>query len=584
VAGAISRVLLNFPTGSNLVSFKLRTGANQTESTDPTTIFNQTTNPWKVTASSTLAQAVTAELNVQVNNPISQIKIDSSSAVQVTPMTSTDNINWIQLPGVTTTQSVTGTTTFVFPTINPDQASNILWVKFILTKQGPDYKDTNAMYNYEFGFNSISFWYNTFQPGSTQSFYSIPLWAADSNGNPIQFSKMALQTCEQVEDSTSISYYLTTSNDPLVPVTTSTLWSPISPIQYSSPQWPTVLDINNIVTYEYPLTSGTITAPVIISYNISGVVTGNNSFKNPASGFYMITSGVLGPVVASGLATSGQRFHAGNPDNYILNYQIDQSVNIDPTSLELFRNVGQQGLVTTSGNNTVRGTQIGWGFDGQNYNCVVLITNPAGVSINFGPTPLVIDGTTVSGQVNLTGATTTTNGIHSVSISPNAWQSIPSGLTTYSGFNNSVSGLDRKLYPFNQKLLIEGYAYPSGFIGDPSIVGGQPYNTGIALFAEYYMKEVSPFDMINNIAPDGFQYFAQDSDIPASHNGAANTAQTVFVVKVDTDINDWLNEQFVLSFKLADQLVKYLRFRADMKTDTPNNTPALANYTIKLGT
>ena len=57
----------------------------------------------------------------------------------------------------------------------------------------------------------------------------------------------------------------------------------------------------------------------------------------------------------------------------------------------------------------------------------------------------------------------------------------------------------------------------------------------------------------------------------------------LFMVKINEDIDDSDNEQFLVRFKAVDQKFKYLRLRADFETEDANLTPMLTSYKIKLG-
>jgi len=54
-------------------------------------------------------------------------------------------------------------------------------------------------------------------------------------------------------------------------------------------------------------------------------------------------------------------------------------------------------------------------------------------------------------------------------------------------------------------------------------------------------------------------------------------------LKIDETNPDFQSEQFMIRFSLINQLRKYLRFRADLKTSNAEVTPALHSYKIKLG-
>ena len=126
-------------------------------------------------------------------------------------------------------------------------------------------------------------------------------------------------------------------------------------------------------------------------------------------------------------------------------------------------------------------------------------------------------------------------------------------------------------------MLIEGYDYGTTYpTNSPKIY------TGVDIFAENIMTQVSIFDIINNIQADNYGAFAFDQDAPDSHTGG-NSPTKVFVLKIDETNPDFQNERFMIRFTLVNQRQKYLRLRADFTTEDTQITPALHSYKIKLG-
>jgi hypothetical protein len=103
------------------------------------------------------------------------------------------------------------------------------------------------------------------------------------------------------------------------------------------------------------------------------------------------------------------------------------------------------------------------------------------------------------------------------------------------------------------------------------------------------MKKISVYDLVNNIQPDDYEKFALDDDLEDSDRlfeGSAATDTTptqVFIVKVDENNSDFLNEEFMIRFKTANTMYKYLRFKAVFQTQNSSVTPFLGNYRIKIG-
>ena len=243
-------------------------------------------------------------------------------------------------------------------------------------------------------------------------------------------------------------------------------------------------------------------------------------------------------------------------------------------TLVLFRNVGAKGLDPTDPTAIVREVQRGWKFEEPWYICVIEVLNPDGMTIDVGDKPIYINDVEYKHKIDgtvLTGKTQTASGIHRIRVHKNNWKHVEPLADDLSTLETADS-----LYPYNHKLLIEGYSYGSNF---PDV---NKIYLGADIFAEIQMKKVSIFDMMRNVAKDNYRLFALDLDAPDTHTGG-NSPTQVFVVKADEESADFQNEHFVIKFTQINQLQRYLRLRADFITEDENITPALHSYKIKLG-
>jgi hypothetical protein len=124
--------------------------------------------------------------------------------------------------------------------------------------------------------------------------------------------------------------------------------------------------------------------------------------------------------------------------------------------------------------------------------------------------------------------------------------------------------------------LIEGYLYGEDF----STTETKIY-TGVDLFAQCRMEQVKIFEFLNQVADTDLNKFAIDFDLINSYDNLY--PNLVFVLKVDENFADALNEQFIIKFKMTDQKYTYLRIRADFQTTDSGLTPVLFSYKMKLG-
>src|SRR5690606_14551581 len=151
----------------------------------------------------------------------------------------------------------------------------------------------------------------------------------------------------------------------------------------------------------------------------------------------------------------------------------------------------------------------GWGFKDPYYYCVIEIQNKDGMTIDVGTSSIIIDDKLYTGLVSnkvLSGKTRTTSGIHTVQVHKNNWLAVQPGYTTL----NDLKAEDY-LYPYNHKLLIEGYQYGNLY---PST--SEKIYLGVNLFAEYLANRISIFDFVGNAAHNDYSIFALDKDIANS--------------------------------------------------------------------
>lgn len=588
--GTFSRIFLEGIDPGTDLSFKVRSTIDFVNRTDAvnselSNIFKQDSRSWWTSIGMRKPNPVTCELTIKLGETpveISKIFIDlhdslESSPMVITPLYSVDNQTYNQIPSNTFTMEVRGSTDFTFSTVEAK------WIKFILVKEGPDSGNQNNIFSYQFGFKEIAIYEQGFSSTSlgdvTQKVISRPRYQLGFDGLAQQFEKLTLETCERIETDTDIKYFVTTSNDPLVPLSALTRWIPVSPLNRASPEYPQLITVG-----EANETIIGINEDMQISYAGTSI---EAAFRNPAESFHLLSqdpsSGEIIDETISVASPTAIRYRFANSEDRLLNYQIklDDSgsgtglgIEINETTMLLFRNVGAKGLNPTVQSSFVRGVQRGWKYEDPYYISVIEILNPDGMSIDVGDKPIWIDDIKYTHRIDgtiLTGKTTTSTGVHTVKVHKSNWKSVISGAADLP----TLRGLDT-LYPYNHKLLIEGYDYGSSFSTSDKIY------LGADIFAETLMRKISIFDLMRNVSKDNYKVYSLDKDAPNTHTGDNNPTK-VFVIKVDEESSDFQNERFVLRFTQINQLQKYLRIRADFTTENEKITPSLHSYKIKLG-
>jgi hypothetical protein len=535
---------------NNLVSVNAASGSSTKY------VVTDARNYWQERVHTNKPAPVSAELKINLGaaTSISRIDLDlhmanQNSTVQITPLYSTDNYNWQQLPISSPTRSVVDKTSFQFAPVSAK------WVKFIFTKAGFD-QAHKGLYVYEFGVDEIAFYNEAFSASGSSLLLSQPLSVLDLDGNVEEFSKVVLEVCEEVPDYTSISYAIGVTNSA---TDEPASYVPIDPLTRTNTTQPTVLDFGDLTAVSL---SGVLT-----SYDPSGAT---SDFINPGQSFTLIQSVSGGTAATVSGLSSAPRYSFLNSNERILDHEVGSGVLIAQNTLEVWRNINLQGSTVK-----VRGYSNGWGFSDPWYKTTVHVGNADGYQVDFGGETVIIDGSPEAGLVSFDP------GRHSVAVHKNNWK-----VVVTSGVSDLASlKVADMLYPYNHRYLVEGLVYPTSYPTTEEKV-----YRGFDIVAEHFMKEVSVFDMLNNVAADDYSRFAIDRDTPDASrqiDGAPATADeqgsnSVFVLKVDESNPDFVNEQFLLKFKSANSLFKYLKLKATLSTTETNITPFLDSYRIKL--
>lgn len=580
-ATTATRIFLNNINPKDHVKFKVRNttdflARNDSQESEITYLFLQTSRSWWTNVIMKNKSAVTCELTVKISDtPIDVSRIDLSlldsveaSPLYITPLYSVDNISFNQLPTNTFTQEVRTSATFAFNTVQAQ------YIKFIMTKRGSDASSSTAStFAYQFGFKSISFFAEGFSADTIQTFYSNPLSVQDQNGNIADFERLTLETCERLETDTTIKYFVTASNDSTVPLGSAT-WFYIEPVQRSQYLAPTIVEIGDA---EDVVIGDTET--VQISYDKAGAA----GFIKPDADFNLLSLSSGDVVESAESASSITRYSFLGECDFILNYQIKDTVytgsgtdafEFNPNKLTVFRNVGEKGLVPSVATNRVRNVLRGWKYEDPYYVTTIEIENPEGIILDVGDQAIIVDDVFYRNKIDktvLTGKTSVQSGIHIIKVHKNNWRHVTPSLDTLAELK-----LADPLYPYNHKLLIEGYLYGGAY---PTT--SEKVYTGVDLFAEASLSQTSVFDFQNNIKPSNYNVFALDRDAPESHD-AGNDPTVVFLVKANDENPDFINERFVLKFRKLNQQYKYLRIRADFETENEALSPELHGYKVKL--
>jgi hypothetical protein len=487
---------------------------------------------------SSAQQPVTAELKFKISDTtifISKINCmlhtaNTNSSMQITPLISNDGINFKQLDVSNITQSITDNGSWSFPSI---EATHI---KLIMTKAGFDFND-NQSYIYEFGMQEIAVYNLSFDPDMLQTLISTALFVPDINKNPIPYYSVSLDTCDDVPSNTDIKYYvaaLTNTDD-------FESWTSIDPINKENAIYPTQINFGQKKDFEL--------ANVGISFNANR----SAGFVNPAADYLLVTLFENTSLTITPKTSTVTKYILFNSNDRLLTHEIDGAASVQKQNIRILRNVGFRG-----DNILVRGIQRGWTYEEPYYASAIGVQNPNGISINFGDKDIILDGATKNGIVKLT------TGTHNIKIRKENWITIAAGITDLVALKTADP-----LFPYNQKLLVEGYS-----LDDPQ----NPY-TGVDVFAGYFMTQVPIVDFIHNIDAADYSKFAVDTDAVDTNKA---TPSLVFVVKSNENVSDFLDELFTIRFTVESQTYNYIKFKAILSTLDTGISPYLVSYKLKL--
>ena len=433
----------------------------------------------------------------------------ATSAFIISVMYSTDGVDFLLVPIDGHTQSTLDTATWTFPSLNTRY-----W-KFLITKNGADDINTGGDYVYEVGAKSISFYEEVYDPDEGNTFISIASSVTGADGDPLEFQKVALKACELLPTGTDIHYS--------VSVDGGSSYVAIAPCDRENPSKPAVLDFSQAVA----------------------------STNEDSTDIYDVTVGSM-QLDYNRVSTF---VRIGEADE-ILNWYIPagSTSSLVEDNVIIYRNVGSK----TRSTDTVRGVAPGWSFNEETgtYSTIARVDDPAGVSIDLGSTTMTIDGVDRTGVVLLAARE------HSISITLTNWSAVTPGLSSLEGLEAADP-----LYPYNHKLLIEGYDYASSF---PE----EKIYSGVNLFAELKMSYVPVHEFNTQIENDDMVSYTRDAD-PSSN--------LAFVLKTNSLFGDQASEYFLVEYKLTNRTFTTLVLRAVLTTEDPSVSPVFYGYTVKLG-
>ncbi len=492
----------------------------------------QTSGEFKVQLGTSAVEISRVEVGIHASN--------TNTPMILVAMYSSDNYNWFNFPTDNYVQSVDDRALFVFP------KTEMMWVKFIMTKIGADDID-ESQYIYEFGMSSLKF-YTTggYDVTSGNLLYSQELSAYDEDDNRIAFNKVALQTCQEVPDETSIQYWITADNG-----TIATEELRIDPYTVENPVAPTLLELGKLTETEE-------TSLQIVRKTASASTDFFGTYVD------LIESDKLA-LVGTDIDTS-------------LEIVAATVANMIEDQITFYRNVGNNQGVQDLLDRDVREAPRGWKYTDETKTYIqttVVVGNQDGLNIDLGDQSAVLNGQSIGPGLDnipqgthtfktLTKNTTALPEDINAILSYDAWSIGFKSLTDI----ETVLGTRR----INHKLLIEGVKHH-----DDYPIEERQY-LGVDLYCEYVAQRVSTFDLLYNLAESEYGFFSTDTTA---------SGERVFLVRFDPVDYDasYPNEYFSLKYTTGNNMFDRIILKAELSSSasTSDKTPVLTAYRIKLG-
>lgn len=518
-------------------------------------------NSWVATVFGKQPGATTAELKIRLSTTedkeVSRIIYDwgiqnAGGRATITCQWSIDGYQWYMVDDPSPTKALDGgTASWLFP------ITGMRWIKFIIIKNNFD-RNEDKSFEYDFGARSIRLYGHQYDIDVGNILQTSGQEALDAEGEPVIFTTAQFDACEQInldddgDKITDIAYSLSASEDNIT-------WSPwvrVSPLSRENPDYPSAILFGGVKTLDnidFSTDDASLIRPFDTSLDVTALARSfawEESWETETLSYlgYNLKSTEYAALNTAILleTTTGE---ALNP-NYVAN------------SIEVWRNIFDPDSPTTQ----VRGYNAGWGFEDNEYYCAFFVANSDGVVLDFGDTICIIDG------VERTGETKIYRGVHTFRTDRQNWEDFGdqySSIVNDEGLKNTDS-----LYPYNHKMILEGFPYadvPAGFEGE------RVYN-GVDIIAQYYATRTSAFDLENNISLiDSLGYFAFVKGVGTDEDPAG-----AVILRRDLSHSDYANELCRVSWRLGEGNFRYLRMKADLTTTNTGRSPVMSSYRIKV--
>lgn len=385
---------------------------------------------------------------------------------------------------------------------------NVKKLKIYLSKEAPDtVSGTNG--KYIFSLDTIEIINGNYKIDNKSILYAGPYEIKDESGDPVNFSMATIDhgTCCIIPDQTSVSFFLSKDNTNWYPAAFNQQMLDIVQFGSTLPENKTLLDSSkqmNTILSESQLKK-------------------SNIFLELKKG----KEGVLNVYIPS-----------KDKSNFVRqNTKIKRNLSV--------------------GDKELYGVQSGWFKDevSLQYKTCLWIGDLEGKVVDFGPTTARINGRPVSGETFIA------RGYHQFETNQKNWFNVPTGIKSSQQLEENDP-----CFPYNHKLIIEGYKYPSDFNGEKTYTGHGIQNFG---------------SLLDYVTPERFNNAEFDGDLTIytieEYNG-----NLFFKVKINSTDASWVDELVIVDYMMRNNKENTLYVKAILSTENAAITPNINKFQVRV--
>jgi hypothetical protein len=377
-------------------------------------------------------------------------------------------------------------------------------LQILFTKTAADHNDHDGRYRYIFSLDSLEIFNDKYDIDKRSVLIAGPYTITDEMGEPVNFTMATLgtDTCCTIPRRSSVSFFL--SKD-------KTVWFPAS------------------------YTGDSLS---VVYFNTSNPV-GTYAYLEPS----INSDGLVGDA----------------PPNLDLEHGKDLLCNLyiseDYSQDFVLRNTVVK-RNTPQSNLNLYGLSSGWFVDPKTleYRCSFYVADIEGRFLNFGNTSAYLNGGQVTGTIHIP------QGYHSFSTSHTSWHDVPAGATSHTQLEQSDPS-----YPFNHKLMIEGYDYPGTFQGARVYEGVD----------EYFGS------LLQYVSPEEFAEDDNDGNLDI-YTVESYEGRLYFKVKLDPSDGSWVSERIKIDYMLRTEDTSDLYLKAIISTRDTSVTPNINSVSVRV--